>query len=54
MQRILLFIISYFLFSLAEAQTSVAGLFPLENSGRQVWNFNANWLFHLGDVAGAE
>ena len=33
---------------------SVAGLFPLENSGRMVWNFNAGWRFHLGDVAGAE
>ena len=33
---------------------SVAGLFPLENSGRLVWNFNPAWRFHLGDVAGAE
>ena len=33
---------------------SVAGLFPLANSGRLVWNFNAGWRFHLGDVAGAE
>lgn len=33
---------------------SVAGLFPLEGSGRQVWNFNAGWRFHLGDLAGAE
>ena len=38
----------------AWAQTSIAGLFPLENSGRLVWNFNAGWRFHLGDVAGAE
>ena len=29
-------------------------MFPLENSGRLVWNFNAGWRFHLGDVAGAE
>ncbi|SEA44715.1 beta-galactosidase [Prevotella sp. tc2-28] len=36
-----------------KAQTSVAGLFPLENSGRLVWNFNAGWRFHLGDVAQA-
>ena len=36
------------------AQTSVAGLFPLENSGRLVWNFNSGWHFHLGDVTGAE
>ncbi len=38
----------------AIAQTSVAGLFPLDNSGRLVWNFNAGWRFHLGDVKGAE
>ena len=65
MRRIVLFLISYFLFSLVEAhcvphsclqvgETSVAGLFPLENSGRLVWNFNAGWYFHLGDVVGAE
>lgn len=35
-------------------ECSVAGLFPLENSGRLVWNFNAGWRFHLGDVTGAE
>ena len=33
---------------------SVAGLFPLEKSGRLVWNFNAGWRFHLGDITGAE
>ena len=39
----------------AAAQTcSVAGLFPLENSGRLVWNFNSGWRFHRGDMAGAE
>ena len=32
----------------------MAGLFPLEDSGRLVWNFNAGWRFHLGDVTGAE
>lgn len=52
---VVLFIIHYSLFiSPARAHTSVAGLFPLENSGRLVWNFNAGWRFHLGDVAGAE
>ena len=35
-------------------EVSVAGLFPLENSGRLVWNFNSGWRFHLGDAAGAE
>ena len=55
MRRILLsFIFSCFLCSLVEAQTSVAGLFPLANSGRLVWNFNAGWRFYLGDVDGAE
>ena len=33
---------------------SVAGLFPLENSGRQIWSFNPEWRFHLGDVKDAE
>lgn len=37
-----------------EALPSVAGLFPIENQGRQVWNFNSDWLFHLGDASGAE
>ena len=60
MYRIFLFYIFYFLFSPVGAQasigaqTSVAGLFPLKDSGRLVWNFNAGWRFHLGDVAGAE
>ena len=56
----------YFTIIPLQAQTSVAGLFPLEiashttqtfrseNSGRLVWNFNAGWRFHLGDVTGAE
>ena len=43
-----------FTFLPLKAQTSVAGLFPLDNSGRLVWNFNAGWRFHLGDVVGAE
>ena len=55
MQRILT-LLPLFLLTLLplKAQTSIAGLFPLENSGRLVWNFNAGWRFHLGDVAGAE
>ena len=35
-------------------ETSVAGLFPIANQGRLVWNFNAGWHFHLGDAQGAE
>ena len=34
--------------------TSVAGLYPLANSGRAVYNFNDGWRFMLGDPAGAE
>ena len=54
--RAVLFFLPFYLFTFLplNAQTSVAGLFPLENSGRLVWNFNAGWRFHLGDVAGAE
>ena len=54
MRRIVFFILYSLFFSHIVAQTSVAGLFPLENSGRLVWNFNAGWRFCLGDVAGAE
>ena len=34
--------------------TSVMGLFPLEGSGRVVYNFNEGWRFLLGDAPGAE
>ena len=33
---------------------SVAGLFPLEGSGRIIYNFNEGWRFLLGDAEGAE
>lgn len=36
------------------AETSVAGLFPLKESGRVVYDFNGGWRFFKGDVAGAE
>lgn len=36
------------------SRVSVAGLFPISNQGRQVWNFNPEWRFFLGDAAGAE
>ncbi|MCM1077666.1 MAG: glycoside hydrolase family 2 [Bacteroides sp.] len=38
----------------AEAVTpqeiSVAGFFPIDDSGRQVYDFNNGWRYHLGDV----
>ena len=36
------------------AAQSVAGLFPLEGSGRVIYNFNEGWRFLLGDAEGAE
>lgn len=39
---------------MAQIETSVAGFFPLEGSGRIVYNFNPGWRFHRGDVKGAE
>ena len=33
--------------------SSVAGLFPLQGSGRVIYNFNQGWRFHLGDAQGA-
>jgi len=38
----------------AAQATSVAGLYPLEGSGRIVYNFNDGWRFLLGDAEGAE
>ena len=55
-RRMVMGILPFYLFTFLplNAQNSVAGLFPLENSGRLIWNFNAGWRFHLGDVKGAE
>ena len=36
------------------AECSGAGLMPLAESGRVVYDFNGGWRFHKGDVAGAE
>ena len=46
-------IICHLSFSPAGAQPSVAGLFPLEGSGRIVYNFNEGWRFCLGDAENA-
>ena len=54
MRRIFLFFILYFIVCPVGAQSSVAGFFPLENSGRLVWDFNPEWRFCRGDVKGAE
>lgn len=36
------------------ASTSVAGFYPVEGSGRQVYNFNNGWRFMRGDVKEAQ
>jgi beta-galactosidase len=33
---------------------SIDGFFDLENTGRQVYNFNVGWRFHTGDIPNAE
>ena len=49
----LTFLVTVLTTALAQT-TSVAGLFPLSNSGRVVYNFNEGWRFLLGDAKGAE
>ena len=51
-----LLLVTAFLFPLPifAQPTSVAGLYPLEGSGRKVYNFNEGWRFLLGDAQGAE
>ena len=53
-QKLILFLFSLLSLPAIADETSVAGLFPTSDQGRQVWNFNPGWRFHLGDVADAE
>ncbi len=50
----LIFLFSQFLIFPISASNSVAGFFPLESSGRQIYNFNNGWRFVRGDVKNAE
>ena len=57
MKKIILITIAIILANSTFAQdmsTSVAGLYPLANSGRVTDNFNEGWRFLLGDAEGAE
>lgn len=55
MKKIIIALISFIALTVnAQVETSIAGLFPLNNTGRLVYNFNSEWRFHLGDIAGAE
>ena len=48
-----LFTVHFSLFTSA-VSSSVAGFYPVEGSGRIVYNFNEGWRFWLGDMAGAD
>lgn len=52
-QVFLALILPLFAFQWALSSNSVAGFFPLENSGRQVWNFNNGWRFLRADAPDA-
>lgn len=55
MKKILFILCLLFAWTRGEAQvTSVAGLIPLEDAGRKVYNFNPGWRFFKGDAANAE
>ncbi len=53
LRLVLMLVIGFSTHHTAVAQ-SVAGLFPLEGSGRTVYNFNEGWRFLRGDALGAE
>ena len=54
MRKLLLIALSFAYLSLFAQEASVAGFYPLANSGRIVYNFNEGWRFLLGDAKGAE
>lgn len=37
-----------------QPEFSVAGFFPIKDSGREVYSMNPSWRFHKGDIPGAE
>jgi len=49
-----LFLLCLTINAFAGSEYSVAGLYPLANSGRLIYNFNQGWRFCLGDIQGAE
>ncbi|NDV79706.1 glycoside hydrolase family 2 TIM barrel-domain containing protein [Dysgonomonas sp. 511] len=57
--HLLTLLVSFFVCSNASAtqyqpETSVAGLYNLEKSGREVFDFNVGWRFSRGNIEGAE
>ena len=54
MKKMILIALLFTFLPLSAQKVSVAGFYPLEGSGRIVYNFNEGWRFLLGDVQGAE
>ena len=54
MNKILTILFTFFISLITSSAQSVAGFFPLEGSGRVIYNFNDGWHFLLGDAKGAE
>ena len=54
MKKMILIALLFAFLPLSAQKVSVAGFYPLEGSGRIVYNFNEGWRFLLGDVQGAE
>lgn len=58
--RYIILIFSVFLFSIScelvysQNSFSTAGFYSVPNSGREVYDFNVGWKFHLGDIEDAE
>ncbi len=54
MNKILTILFTFCISLITSSAQSVAGLFPLEGSGRVIYDFNDGWHFLLGDAKGAE
>ena len=54
MKKMILIALLFAFLPLSAQKVSVAGFYPLEGSGRIVYNFNEGWRFLLGDIQGAE
>lgn len=54
LKHFLIFLFSSFFIFPIYSSTSIAGFYPIEGSGRQVFNFNNGWRFMRGDVQLAE
>lgn len=55
--NLLLFVFCLAAFSLKadyQPEFSIAGLYELNNSGREIKNFNVGWRYYMGNVPGAE